>query len=1210
MVMKSLSFWIVGVSTLALAVTAASLADGPRDTKVTQDRVVSEAIVGSSDTGALANGEIAIGPAVPIRPGVARRRIVIDTNGNLVTGALAGTGTLIYSNSFGKSTFGPSGGIALARIADDIATVAQPGSTLQRYVVRVTGDKAGFGQGQGDYTVKLALHEACPGAEPDPIPGTEVERLVQIGVDVNDASDILEIEVIISPITPVAINEINYLSVRFSRDFCGVQVGAPAKLGFSGDRFDFPGSACGANMGLYPRSPHASFGVDLYANEDLPLSHIAYKASKHSGGFLTPGIGVRYAESIRIGVPRCNLIGYKLAFKGNGIIEADLRTCLDNINPAFGCQVPGSRHAFFSSALEDVQVEYYALPEPFDIVNSTLFMTFRTTSAECGPIMTCKGALLGFTPDLYFVYNGSEWETITEDGSCYLAFDITLVCEGQPVAGACCDMVLLDDEDEAVCRDGLPEINCPFPDLWEERDICEGVCVGGLDDGATCTRQADCDGGDCDGPFPDPCGVAACCRPLDADPGGCDNVTQNQCFAIEPVENPRRYDRGSICNQDGHICPRPACIGREGDCFAPRDAFCVGGRDHGQMCDPLHGPTPHCIVAACTGGPRDGELCTEGQNFCTDGVCERGICVGSPGCENPFCCSDVCNIDPPCCNEHWDFICANTAVRVCVQPPGNDECAPIGRAEGARFVDISGGAIVDANSLTGTANTSDPGFCCHTGLVNEPTVGAGSQAANTVWFWFFAGEASDKVFLSTCCTPRIPGARGDDSLIQVFGLADPDRGVCTDLSPCSLRANDCVDGSRCELDLNVACDSLIPVACNDDNESCSCGGNPEPTRSLLCASGLIPGDPYIVMIGSKTDSEDDRGIFELALSTSCSGEPVLHNDRCTDAEVPVGSDDPKSYPLTVEFDLSGATFDESPATFDCPGPPSFCLRTMKNDVWYDWTAPCNGTINIDTCDGTDTPDTGMVVYRGCDCPVETGDIIACNDFQLNPCFLGSRVNFEVEEGQCYKIRLAGHLGGEPAGPLNFDLTCTQCPTGPVTFTDPESGTVDARQPHAVDDSNLRQGIDTITVLASPGADNPVCWSLCETDIDGSPNSITGVVDNGDGSFTISLDRTITIGEATTISYIDDIGVVTRGEFFSHPANATGSSTSTSNDVLAIMGYLDGFPPRYGIYSSDIDHSGEMAAPDILRLIDLLNGGGAFTVWQDSVRPDCGVCCSP
>jgi hypothetical protein len=38
---------------------------------------------------------------------------------------------------------------------------------------------------------------------------------------------------------------------------------------------------------------------------------------------------------------------------------------------------------------------------------------------------------------------------------------------------------------------------------------------------------------------------------------------------------------------------------------------------------------------------------------------------GSPGCDDPGCCADVCAVDPYCCVDTWDENCAVDAAEIC-----------------------------------------------------------------------------------------------------------------------------------------------------------------------------------------------------------------------------------------------------------------------------------------------------------------------------------------------------------------------------------------------------------------------------------------------------------------------------------------------------------------------------------------------------------------
>jgi hypothetical protein len=179
----------------------------------------------------------------------------------------------------------------------------------------------------------------------------------------------------------------------------------------------------------------------------------------------------------------------------------------------------------------------------------------------------------------------------------------------------------------------------------------------------------------------------------------------------------------------------------------------------------------------------------------------------------------------------------------------------------------------------------------------------------------------------------------------------------------------------------------------------------------------------------------------------------------------------------------------------------------------------------------------------------------------------------------------------------------------VVFVDPPSGVVDARQPYPPTDSNARQGIDSITVQGAAGIDILGCWSLCETAADGFANDILSIDDNGNGTFTVHLLRSISTGAVTTVTYTAGGGTRYMGTFTSHPANVNGDNASSPVDILAIIDALNGVAtPPWGLISLDVDHSGVAGPADILRVIDLLNGADQFDPWLGRSLPACGVCC--
>lgn len=114
-----------------------------------------------------------------------------------------------------------------------------------------------------------------------------------------------------------------------------------------------------------------------------------------------------------------------------------------------------------------------------------------------------------------------------------------------------------------------------------------------------------------------------------------------------------------------------------------------------------------------------------------------------------------------------------------------------------------------------------------------------------------------------------------------------------------------------------------------------------------------------------------------------------------------------------------------------------CSSTdVAPDVWYTFTASCNGEVTIDTIGSS--YDTLLSVHSSC--PGVEGNQIACND-DIGPS-LDSRVNVFVAQGQTYTIRVSGfsfHSGffkltlGDcrPCCPGNADKIAP----GSVTFGD-------------------------------------------------------------------------------------------------------------------------------------------------------------------------------
>ena len=193
-----------------------------------------------------------------------------------------------------------------------------------------------------------------------------------------------------------------------------------------------------------------------------------------------------------------------------------------------------------------------------------------------------------------------------------------------------------------------------------------------------------------------------------------------------------------------------------------------------------------------------------------------------------------------------------------------------------------------------------------------------------------------------------------------------------------------------------------------------------------------------------------------------------------------------------------------------------------------------------------------------------------------------------------------------------------CPYAMILSASPPNGTRDARQPHpqgtagtAVSPTS-RQGIGSPTepiviTLDVCGASSLQCWAFCETGIEsvdtGTPllsaNHIASVHERVDqpGVYEITLQRPISAGRWTAIRYMAPSWQWV--SWASLPANANGDSIASSLDIQkhddCCVKHL--CAPKYGNYSCDIDHDGQVTSQDTLTLTNLLNGAGTFIVWN-------------
>jgi hypothetical protein len=409
---------------------------------------------------------------------------------------------------------------------------------------------------------------------------------------------------------------------------------------------------------------------------------------------------------------------------------------------------------------------------------------------------------------------------------------------------------------------------------------------------------------------------------------------------------------------------------------------------------------------------------------CANAIGNCALPHGSPGCDDPDCCQEVCAADRFCCEVEWDVICAAEAQQICDLPcPGQG---------GSCFEPHAGGGC-DALECCIAVCDADPA-CCDTTWDAQCVAGAqklcGDAACNPA-----AGPCNlpngtpgcdDLVCCMTVCLldPFCCDVAWDQVCVNdaiAAGCVEPPAGpandACADAEPifegtasftsahagsdgpvpCGSIGSDvwyrfdavmsgaltvslCGSGFDTVLAVYGGCacpPAGAPLACNDD----SCGLQSQVTVNV------VAGQCYLIQAGG-FDGEQGEGSITLIAP----GVPV--NDDCADA-FPIGG---------------GATpFDNLEATDDGPSP----CGVLGSDIWYRYDATFTGDLTVSLCGSQ--YDTALAVYGGCACPV-SGPPLACND---DACDLESEVTIAVVLGECYLIQVGGFGGEQGAGTITL-----------------------------------------------------------------------------------------------------------------------------------------------------------------------------------------------
>ena len=197
---------------------------------------------------------------------------------------------------------------------------------------------------------------------------------------------------------------------------------------------------------------------------------------------------------------------------------------------------------------------------------------------------------------------------------------------------------------------------------------------------------------------------------------------------------------------------------------------------------------------------------------------------------------------------------------------------------------------------------------------------------------------------------------------------------------------------------------------------------------------------------------------------------------------------------------------------------------------------------------------------------------------------------------------------EPILPIEVQslLIITSGPDAPpchIVSSDPPNCAIDARQPSNPDGSDPVGWAGISLTFDGDASDVSLADFSVDDSLPGPPEVQSLTVSPAGDTVTLTFDRRIRLSRWTCITFIPRDEMVCIGVL---PGDVDGDGTSDSADVGLLIDELSGVvDPPLAAYRCDIDRSGTCRPADLLREIDLLNGGDTYNPWLGgSIFVDC------
>jgi hypothetical protein len=290
--------------------------------------------------------------------------------------------------------------------------------------------------------------------------------------------------------------------------------------------------------------------------------------------------------------------------------------------------------------------------------------------------------------------------------------------------------------------------------------------------------------------------------------------------------------------------------------------------------------------------------------------------------------------------------------------------------------------------------------------------------------------------------------------------------------------------------------------------------------------------------------------------------------------------------ITLTGTSFSATVDNTEATLEAGEAAIYTENALKHSVWYEWVAPSDGVLNLDTLLSAGNDDTMVYVFTGASLAALT--FIGFNDDTWIDYY--SVLNIPVIEGVSYKIAVGGY--NSPVGSItlrgsittklaNDDLADTEVISS--LPADIDGSTLCASYEQWERDEYLENGCGSVWYEYTPAGDGVLALEVTDTDFEGEIYIFEGASPTWDNELNSlwfapddhSFVRMFSVVGGTTYKF--QVNAYAMGGTFSLSVTALPTTPPTNDDFDAAIEFTgDTFNVSTNNYNATVQAGEDVA----------------------------------